>query len=145
MTRSLDSSLRLGPLKWWGSVDEYPPSLIREMAECSVTSQALDQLHPDRMQHFVWSWSRDQPDGSSPCTSMGTDGRWMSRNCDDELPHACVSDADELMWVVSEVAGVWGNATCPDMYSFGRPEIGYQNTVLGGEAGGRAVWINHLE
>lgn len=145
MTRSLDSSLVLGPLSWWGSIDVYPVETIANMSACSVTVQSLDQLHPATLKYFVWSWAVGQPDGRSACTATGANGRWISQPCERALRHACVADDDELDWTLSALPAAWGQASCPPGYAFARPAVGYHNTLLAAAAGGASVWLNHLE
>ena len=144
MTRALDASLCLGPLVWWGTPKDYQNDDIVKLADCSVTSQALDQIHPATMQHFVWSWAVDQPDGSSPCTSINAEGRWESTPCETFLPHACVSINDERDWLITESAGAWSNVTCPTSYEFGLPEVGFTNSFLRQAAGGVRTWLNYF-
>ncbi|KCV73264.1 hypothetical protein H696_00806 [Fonticula alba] len=129
-TRALDGSIVLGPAFFWDSRQQYPPSLIREMAQCSVTRQALDQVHPRvTTEALVWSWDLNQPSdvhfnktatagGVRPgagrrvplCTAMNTAGRWTREPCDTPLRGACmrvdlIPDQPDFVIPVAHILG----------------------------------------
>ena len=141
LTRSLDGSLTLGPAFLWEGRSDYPDQSIIDMAKCSINIQSLDQITPDRIQHFVWSWERDQPNSAYSCPHVTSSGRWRTGDCARALPHACVSTTDETNWTLT-VAARYGAGVCPTGYTWSYPETGFLNQRLFAISAGMDVWLN---
>jgi len=153
MTRSLDGSTAWGPAaSYRGSPGDYPGEIINQMSRCGVNIQALDQVYAERMEYFIWSFQRNEPNPAYPCVAMVTDtlgsqegiGSWVTRDCSTVLPVACVNQADRLNWVLGDAAAWAGGqlpGACSQGYGFGLPETGRENSHLAQVANGICVWL----
>merc|ERR1719223_1027628 len=128
------------------------------MADCGIGRLDKDQLQPANMEHFVWSWERDEPSMVDGCAALSArTGRWYSINCNTaQLPAACATssmrEGGQARWVLSQrPVGFEGAAEVCNATSIGavydHPWDGLQNTQLFdlAVAAGVDVLINYRE
>jgi hypothetical protein len=151
-SRWFDGSINLGsdtnghPL-WGGNSNRFvADSSLQALTDCGINVFSKDQLIPDNMQHFVWSWAKGELLQAGDCAQLGSDGRWHSGSCGSSYRHACSTvsmTSGEGTWVLSEAGGAFGEAQCPQGTSFDAPLDGLQNSRLADLANGELLWINY--
>lgn len=124
---------------------------LRQLTACHVPSISLDQVTPDKLQHAVWSWGVNEPNGNwnneEDCASMSGNGRWSDTGCGELRRFACRNSHDKADWRVTTTAGAWqqGGSQCAlehPGYEFDVPRTGYENEMLAEAAQGESVWLN---
>lgn len=143
--RGLDTSIAKGPAKQQGTQMISPDDLVR-FAQCGVFTSALDNVQPDQMENFVWSWARGEPSIPGACVAMREgDGRWVSADCGQSNPLLCESRTDDTDFVVTDEASPRigaGLATCPAGYAPAVPKTGFTNSIAKTVAAGQRVWLS---
>jgi len=157
-SRFFDGSINLGeafnrlPTSGiWGSRGnrELDRQELTDMADCGIARYDMDQLEPEDMQHFVWSWDRDQPKADEgSCTYMGANGRWASGDCSATKLFACATASTQggsVEWLLQETGVTFAQAasSCQEGTTFELPRDGYQNSKLADLANGQDVWVNY--
>jgi hypothetical protein len=95
-------------------------------------------------------WSSDED-----CAEMRADGRWNDVTCAASRPYACKKvgarcDPESCstdFWQLSAVSGPFagGASSCPQGYTFGVPENGYENRKVAALASGALSWLNFTD
>eukprot|EP00002_Diphylleia_rotans_P006767 TRINITY_DN16152_c0_g1_i1.p1 TRINITY_DN16152_c0_g1~~TRINITY_DN16152_c0_g1_i1.p1 ORF type:complete len:470 (-),score=87.47 TRINITY_DN16152_c0_g1_i1:142-1551(-) len=139
--RALDTSIAKGPVSQPNRDSMLSTQDMANFAACGVNFIAMDQVQHDYIQHYIWSWDKDEPRSSSACGYMKANGRWASTSCTSSFQAACMSQSDSNTWVLSNTASAYDKVVCPSGYRFSAPRNGYSNSRLKSVAGGRTVWV----
>jgi hypothetical protein len=128
-------------------------NMIKEITTCNISGWEMDFAVPERMNHAVWTWETGHPynwgRGSDCALMKGSDGRWISSNCNGKAYYACVNKNNPYDWKLSDEKGSWdeGDIRCQKLgnYKLGLPLNGYQNNLINEERVNEAdhVWIKH--